>query len=260
MEYFDLRNLWVMGLPCFCCATLTTNSAIIPFLPQALQVTTLLVVVSSSRLCSSWSDDLSVQDSTLYSAGSYDIAMLMAPPKFEASSITFPSITSRVPVANVTLSSSAHLLRENTDSSFNRSRCSYRFTTLAIEQLVPFSAEELPSLIIEEEDGEQIRFLGGNSSSGTKKYLGSNSNDGGNTGDGFKIAGGIIRAGDEIECRSKEEHPEPGFELQGAKMVEWSFHGIILPYPSILSRAFKSSKLCLINLLDILCSNGADNV
>ncbi|GJV55388.1 hypothetical protein Tco_1456393 [Tanacetum coccineum] len=32
--------------------------------------------------------------------------------------------------------------------------------------------------VVEEEDEEQIRFLGGNSSSGTKKYRGSNSNDG----------------------------------------------------------------------------------
>ncbi|GJZ78568.1 hypothetical protein Tco_0643405 [Tanacetum coccineum] len=53
--------------------------------------------------------------------------------------------------------------------------------------------------IIEEEDGEQIRFLGGNSSSGTKKYQGSNSNDGGNTGDGVKIAGEVIGSGGEIE-------------------------------------------------------------
>ncbi|GJT14638.1 hypothetical protein Tco_0861680 [Tanacetum coccineum] len=38
-------------------------------------------------------------------------------------------------------------------------------------------------LIIEEEDGEWIHFLGGNSSSGTKKYRGSNSSDGGNAGE-----------------------------------------------------------------------------
>ncbi|GKA03172.1 hypothetical protein Tco_0675953, partial [Tanacetum coccineum] len=55
----------------------------------------------------------------------------------------------------------------------------------------------------EEEDGEWIRFLGGNSSSRTKKYLGSNSNDGGNTGDGVKIAGRVIGSDDEIES-SKE--------------------------------------------------------
>ncbi|GKC86810.1 hypothetical protein Tco_1147459 [Tanacetum coccineum] len=53
--------------------------------------------------------------------------------------------------------------------------------------------------IIEEEDGEQIRFLGGNSSSGTKKYRGSNSSDGGNTRDGVKIAGEVIGSGGEIE-------------------------------------------------------------
>ncbi|GJZ99570.1 hypothetical protein Tco_0672121 [Tanacetum coccineum] len=51
---------------------------------------------------------------------------------------------------------------------------------------------------VEEEDGEWIHFLGGNSSSGTKKYRGSNSNDGGNTRDGVKIAGGVIGSGDEI--------------------------------------------------------------
>ncbi|GJU73132.1 hypothetical protein Tco_1264537 [Tanacetum coccineum] len=45
------------------------------------------------------------------------------------------------------------------------------------------------------EDGEHIRFLGGNSSSGTKKYRGSNSSDGGNTEDGVKIAGGVIGFG-----------------------------------------------------------------
>ncbi|GKD78253.1 hypothetical protein Tco_1340874, partial [Tanacetum coccineum] len=39
----------------------------------------------------------------------------------------------------------------------------------------------------EEEDEEQIRFLGGNSSSGIKKYRGLNSNDGGSTRDGVKI-------------------------------------------------------------------------
>ncbi|GJX59514.1 hypothetical protein Tco_0290904 [Tanacetum coccineum] len=57
--------------------------------------------------------------------------------------------------------------------------------------------------IIEEEDGEWICFLGGSSSSGTKKYQGSNSNDGGNIGDGVKIAGEAIGSGDKIEF-SKE--------------------------------------------------------
>ncbi|GJZ22785.1 hypothetical protein Tco_0559824 [Tanacetum coccineum] len=64
--------------------------------------------------------------------------------------------------------------------------------------------------IIEEEDGEWIRFLGGNSSSGTKKYRGSNSSDGGNTGDGVKIAGEAIGSGNEIEFseESKELLPD----------------------------------------------------
>ncbi|GJT69257.1 hypothetical protein Tco_1028543 [Tanacetum coccineum] len=53
--------------------------------------------------------------------------------------------------------------------------------------------------VVEEEDGEWIYFLGGNSSSGTKKYRGSNSSDGGNTRDGVKIAGEVIGSGGEIE-------------------------------------------------------------
>ncbi|GKF57997.1 hypothetical protein Tco_0171534, partial [Tanacetum coccineum] len=53
--------------------------------------------------------------------------------------------------------------------------------------------------VVEEEDGEWICFLGGNNSSGTKKYRGSNSSDGGNTGDGVRIAGKVIGSGDELE-------------------------------------------------------------
>ncbi|GKC15384.1 hypothetical protein Tco_1012166, partial [Tanacetum coccineum] len=53
--------------------------------------------------------------------------------------------------------------------------------------------------VVEEEDGEWILFLGGSSSSGTKKYRGSNSSDGGNIGDGVKIAGRVIGSGDVIE-------------------------------------------------------------
>ncbi|GJT45246.1 hypothetical protein Tco_0953961, partial [Tanacetum coccineum] len=51
----------------------------------------------------------------------------------------------------------------------------------------------------EKEDGEWIYFLGGNSSSGIKKYRGLNSSDGGNIGDRVKIAGGVIGSSDEIE-------------------------------------------------------------
>ncbi|GJY70250.1 hypothetical protein Tco_0473953 [Tanacetum coccineum] len=60
-------------------------------------------------------------------------------------------------------------------------------------------SRELQYRLIEEEDGGWICFLGGNSSSGTKKYRGSNSSNGGNTGDGVKTAGGVIGSGDEIE-------------------------------------------------------------
>ncbi|GKE28439.1 hypothetical protein Tco_1443823, partial [Tanacetum coccineum] len=58
-------------------------------------------------------------------------------------------------------------------------------------------------------DGEWIRFLGGNSSSGTKKYRGSNSSD---IGDGVKIAGEVIGSGDEIEFSKelKELLPDEG--------------------------------------------------
>ncbi|GJU81819.1 putative ribonuclease H-like domain-containing protein [Tanacetum coccineum] len=52
--------------------------------------------------------------------------------------------------------------------------------------------------VVEEEDGGWICFLGGNNSSGTKEYQGLNSSDGGNTGDGIKIAGGVIGYGDGI--------------------------------------------------------------
>nr|GFA12080.1 hypothetical protein [Tanacetum cinerariifolium] len=52
--------------------------------------------------------------------------------------------------------------------------------------------------VVEEEDGGCICFLGGNNSSGTKKYRGLNSGDGGNTGDEVKITGGVIGFGGEI--------------------------------------------------------------
>ncbi|GKA14170.1 hypothetical protein Tco_0693816 [Tanacetum coccineum] len=49
--------------------------------------------------------------------------------------------------------------------------------------------------VVEEEDGGWICFLGGNNSSGTKKYQGPNSSDGDNTGDGVKITGEVIGSG-----------------------------------------------------------------
>ncbi|GJS39138.1 hypothetical protein Tco_0564181 [Tanacetum coccineum] len=63
--------------------------------------------------------------------------------------------------------------------------------------------------VVEEDDEEWICFLGGNSSSGIKKYQGSNSSDGGNTGDGVKIAGGVIGSGDEIDRIAIDRLPEP---------------------------------------------------
>ncbi|GKA04054.1 hypothetical protein Tco_0676835 [Tanacetum coccineum] len=52
--------------------------------------------------------------------------------------------------------------------------------------------------VVKEEDGEWICFSGGNNHLGTKKYRGSNSSDGGNTGDEIKIAGRVIGSGGEI--------------------------------------------------------------
>nr|GEU59477.1 hypothetical protein [Tanacetum cinerariifolium] len=52
--------------------------------------------------------------------------------------------------------------------------------------------------VVKEEDGGWICFLGGNKSSGTKKYQGSNSGDGGNTGDRVKITSEVIGFGSGI--------------------------------------------------------------
>nr|GEV40948.1 retrovirus-related Pol polyprotein from transposon TNT 1-94 [Tanacetum cinerariifolium] len=62
---------------------------------------------------------------------------------------------------------------------------------LATHKLLTCFRDELDN-VVEEENGGWICFLGGNNSSGTKKYHGSNSGDGGNTGDGVKITGGVI--------------------------------------------------------------------
>ncbi|GJR40341.1 hypothetical protein Tco_1216025 [Tanacetum coccineum] len=136
----------------------------------------------------------------------------------------------KVPVANVTLFSSAHLLRENTDSvrvpvrllgllalamaavcastAVVRSAISCRMASKVMAALRGYDKDgdndanggnDDEREIIEEEDGEWIRFLGGNSSSGIKKYRGLNSNDGGNIEDGVKIAGEAIGSGDKIE-------------------------------------------------------------
>ncbi|GJV20106.1 hypothetical protein Tco_1369126 [Tanacetum coccineum] len=62
---------------------------------------------------------------------------------------------------------------------------------------------KVPSLWYNDEDGDNdANDRDGDEreiKSGTKKYRGSNSSDGGNTGDGVKIAGGVIGSGDGIE-------------------------------------------------------------
>ncbi|GKC94869.1 hypothetical protein Tco_1160311, partial [Tanacetum coccineum] len=164
----------------------------------------------------------------------------------------------KVPVANVTISSSAHLLRENTDlfplfatGISLGSVFLLELLEVALAEAYAFRAKEMPSLlscqmaskvmtgvsdvdvllggilstkndtgydkdrnndenggnddereinnVVEEEDEEHICFLGGHSSSRIKKYRGSNSNDGGNTRDGVKIAGEVIGSGGEID-------------------------------------------------------------
>ncbi|GKA05871.1 hypothetical protein Tco_0684991 [Tanacetum coccineum] len=139
----------------------------------------------------------SIASPTLDSAGSYVmqgapftymVERMNSNPGLGHSSVKFPVFATGVPVGPVFL---------------------LGLLALAIVAACAFRAEEMPSVIscwmeakvmaVEEEDGEWIRFLGGSSSSGTKKYQGSNSSDGGNTGDGVKIVGGVIGSGDEIE-------------------------------------------------------------
>ncbi|GJU16970.1 hypothetical protein Tco_1144936 [Tanacetum coccineum] len=68
------------------------------------------------------------------------------------------------------------------------------------------------------------------SSSGTKKYRGSNSSDGGNTGDGVKIAGGVIESCGEIGMKKID----PVFESR-----------VVFPLVRLVScsRGFKYSKV-----------------
>nr|GEU51438.1 hypothetical protein [Tanacetum cinerariifolium] len=73
-------------------------------------------------------------------------------------------------------------------------------------------------IVVEEEDGGWICFLGGNNSSGTKKYQGSNSGDGGNTRDGVKIVSGVIGFGGGIaEFKYNFDHTLfSGYQTEGS--------------------------------------------
>nr|GEU90287.1 hypothetical protein [Tanacetum cinerariifolium] len=142
----------------------------------------------------------------------------------------------RVPVANVTLSSSAHLLRENTDSFplfATGVSLDLRFLLgLLVFAMVVASASRaatIPSEInFEEEDGGWICFLGGDNSSGTKKYEGSNSSDGGNTGDVVKITSGVIGSGDGIvvinKCLSGKSTGYDSLRLSQAQILWRMYH------------------------------------
>ncbi|GJX49378.1 putative reverse transcriptase domain-containing protein [Tanacetum coccineum] len=80
--------------------------------------------------------------------------------------------------------------------------------------------------VVEEEDGGWICFLGGNNSSGTKKYRGSNSSDGGDTGDGVKIVGEVIGSGGGIgDSTGVSVSLGGGISLGGKKFRELSIGG-----------------------------------
>nr|GEY92203.1 hypothetical protein [Tanacetum cinerariifolium] len=159
----------------------------------------------------------------------------------------------RVPVANVTLCSSADLLRKNTypfplfaTGVFFDPRFLLGLSVFAMVAASASRAAAIPSEInynvVEEEDGGWICFLGGNNSSGTKKYQGSNSSDGDNTGDGVKLTGGVIGSGDGIGA--EVEPLEHGFEFDDHEWVEMgSFLFVRL---EMRYRGFKDSILRLI--------------
>ncbi|GKC63246.1 hypothetical protein Tco_1095844, partial [Tanacetum coccineum] len=84
--------------------------------------------------------------------------------------------------------------------------------------------DELDNLV-KEEDGEWICFLGGNNSSGIKKYQGSNSSDGGNTGDGVKIDGGVIGSGDGISAEANLRDNYYGKQYYHAEQLNASLMG-----------------------------------
>nr|GEW34195.1 hypothetical protein [Tanacetum cinerariifolium] len=90
---------------------------------------------------------------------------------------------------------SAHLLRENTDSvrssQWMRVSLDLRFLLgLSVFARVAASASRAAAI--------PSKINCSNNSSGTKKYRGSNSSDGGNAGDRVKIIGGVIGSGDGI--------------------------------------------------------------
>ncbi|GKC15710.1 hypothetical protein Tco_1012492, partial [Tanacetum coccineum] len=109
----------------------------------------------------------------------------------------------RVPVANVTLSSSVPVGITSTCHccSLIFQSCGNAITSRGYGMIHNDGDRDNDAYDDDRDDDE--RDISGNSSSGTKKYQGSNSSDGGNTGDGVKTAGGVIGSSDEIEF-SKE--------------------------------------------------------
>ncbi|GJR90880.1 hypothetical protein Tco_0214891, partial [Tanacetum coccineum] len=77
--------------------------------------------------------------------------------------------------------------------------------------------------VVEEDDGGWICFLGGNNSSGTKKYRGSNSSDGGDTKDRVKIVGELIGSDGRIGDSTRVSVSlGDGISLGGKKFQELS--------------------------------------
>ncbi|GJZ95522.1 hypothetical protein Tco_0667856 [Tanacetum coccineum] len=81
-------------------------------------------------------------------------------------------------------------------------------------------------VLLRESDGRQVCFLDGNSSSGIKKYQGSNSSDDGNTRDGVKIVCGVVGVGGEIELASSAN--QSSWDCQGGNPLSSSGVGFCL--------------------------------
>ncbi|GJY36438.1 hypothetical protein Tco_0421816 [Tanacetum coccineum] len=82
----------------------------------------------------------------------------------------------------------SRIIRNNEDN--NETSIALMFKQVVIVEVFFAVIFQLAKNALRKKMGGWICFLGGNNSSGTKKYQGSNSSDGGNTGDGVKIVEG----------------------------------------------------------------------
>ncbi|GJR69868.1 hypothetical protein Tco_0015933 [Tanacetum coccineum] len=259
VKYFDLRNLWVMGLPRFCCATLISTSftqgkvssisiggskssegflssillsvviivtvvfvvvvlvfiviaivgvvivvvfriivVIVPLVPVFLLGLLALAIDSACAFRAEEMPSLiSCRMATKVMVGVSDVDVLLG---------GILSTKDNAGYVVIHEDGDNDAISGNDDERainwkfYSKLRQSYPFALTASFEVWwgrSINQDELDS-VVEEEDGEWIRFSGGNSSSGIKKYRGLNSRDGGNIGDRVKIAGGVIGSGDEI--------------------------------------------------------------